>query len=229
MSDPPIYTTRRDFLTGSLSLLSTSATLPLFLGQTASVLAAPRRRERLRDDAQRILVVVQLAGGNDGLNTVIPYTHSEYYRLRPQIAIKKGDALRLTEEIGLHPAATGLKALFDDERLAIVQGVGYPNPNRSHFTSTDIWMTADPRERAKTGWLGRYFDCTCAGQTSPQPTLGIALSSEAPLALQGDEFAPVGLQRPRGTGLEGTAPGRSRRRRVSPTQQRGRCAAPGRR
>lgn len=188
----PLFTTRREFLSDGLLLLSAAATLPTFLGRTAEALAArqPARRGR-KDDSQRILVVVQLAGGNDGLNTVVPYGSADYYRLRPRLAIPADEVLRLEDGLGLHPAAEGLKALYDHGRLAIIQGVGYPNPDRSHFTSTDIWMSADPDHRTTTGWLGRYFDSKCTGR-DPIPSLSaIALTQESPLALQGDRFAPV--------------------------------------
>ncbi|MBK9118406.1 MAG: DUF1501 domain-containing protein [Phycisphaerales bacterium] len=190
-----IFTTRRDFLSGSLRLLSASATLPLFLGQTASALpqTAPRRG---REDSQRVLVVVQLAGGNDGLNTVIPYEHELYYRYRRQLAVPRNDVLALANGVGLHPSAAGLKALYDVGQLAIVQGVGYPNPNRSHFVSMDIWHTADPQQRRTQGWLGRYMDACCAGSDPPAPIQGIALMQEAPLALQGDTFTALAFSNP---------------------------------
>lgn len=193
MSDPIAYTSRRSFLTRSMALVSSSATLPLFLSQTGQALAAPR--SKMRDDSQPILVVVQLAGGNDGLNTVVPYGAAEYQRARRQIAIGERDVLKLSKksELGLHPAATGLKSLYDDGLLGIVQGVGYPNPNRSHFVSTDIWATADPKMRTKTGWLGRYFDASCQGQ-DPKSTDGIALTNESPLAMEGERFTPLAFR-----------------------------------
>lgn len=192
MSCEPLYTTRREFLSGSLTFLSAASTLPLFLGETASVLAQEGPSSRPRGADQRILVVVQLAGGNDGLNTVIPVQRDEYYRYRPRLAIARKDALPLEKGLALHPAARGLKELFDQGRMAIVQGVGYPNPNRSHFTSMDIWHTADPSLRTHEGWLGRYFDACCKGDDpDPEPISGVALMSETPLAMQGDRFTPL--------------------------------------
>jgi uncharacterized protein (DUF1501 family) len=194
MPDPLAFTTRREFLAGSLGLVSAASTLPVFLGHTARALGqtAPAGTP---DDSQRILVVVQLAGGNDGLNTVVPVDQGAYYALRPRLAVQKRDALALTSDYALHPAATGLKSLYDSGRLAVVQGVGYPNPNRSHFTSTDIWMTGDPSERTHTGWLGRYFDATCQGTDCTRgPLDSIALTGEAPLALQGQSFTPLAFQ-----------------------------------
>ena len=158
MTDQPLYTSRREFLSESLTFLSAASTLPVFLGNTAYALTGPEPQNKRKVDDERILVVVQLAGGNDGLNTIVPYENDVYYRLRPRLAIQKKDVLKLEGAMGLHPAAAGLKELFDDGKMAIVQGVGYPNPNRSHFTSTDIWHTADPSQKKHDGWLGRYFD-----------------------------------------------------------------------
>ena len=170
--------------------------MPLFLGRTARVLAADGGSSRRGDD-HRILVVIQLAGGNDGLNTVIPYTMDPYYRYRRQLAIPANKVLKLEKGLGLHPSATGLKALYDAGRMAIVQGVGYPNPNRSHFVATDIWSTADPKLRRKTGWLGRYFDACCNGaDPGPDPIEGVALTKEAPLAMRGEQFMPLAFEHP---------------------------------
>lgn len=195
MPEQPSYATRREFLAGSLTFLSAASTLPVFLGCTAGALAGPDSRRRGKGDADRILVIVQLAGGNDGLNTVIPCDQDPYYRYRCRLAIPKKDMLRLADGVGLHPAASGLKALYDDGRMAIVQGIGYPNPNRNHFTSTGIWHTADPTLQKHEGWLGRYFDATCKG-ADPDPTRAIALMKEAPQALQGNRFTPLSFQGP---------------------------------
>ncbi|MBI5862929.1 MAG: DUF1501 domain-containing protein, partial [Planctomycetes bacterium] len=154
---------------------------------------APKRK----GGDHRILVAVQIAGGNDGLNTVVPYEMDGYYKARPRLAIAKKDVLKLENGIGLHPAATGFKELFDAGRCAIVQGVGYPNPNRSHFTSTDIWHTADPELRMHDGWVGRYFDSCCKGDDpSPEPIQGIAMTQETPLAMQGEKFTPLSFENP---------------------------------
>lgn len=191
----PFYTSRREFISQGLTFLSAASTLPVFLGQTARALAGDDPKPGRRTDSERILVVVQLAGGNDGLNTVIPYEADPYYKLRPRLAIGRKDVLKLKEGVGLHPAAIGLKELFDEGKMAIVQGVGYPNPNRSHFTSMDIWHTADPNLKAHSGWLGRYFDACCAG-ADPEPVQGVALMGETPLAMQGEKFAPLAFRSP---------------------------------
>ena len=109
--------------------------------------------------ADRILVVVQLTGGNDGINTVIPYSSAAYHTNRPNIGIPDTQVLHLNNDIGLNPAMTGMKGLFDQGQLAIVQGVGYPNPNRSHFRSMEIWQTAEPEKLGTEGWLGTLPRC----------------------------------------------------------------------
>jgi uncharacterized protein (DUF1501 family) len=141
--------TRRQFLTRTLrgsSLVALSAVVPQFVSRTA--LAAPPGQDN-------ILVVVELSGGNDGLNTVIPYADDLYHRARPTLRQMPNEVIRLDDHVGLHSAMKGLKPLWEQGRLAVVQGVGYPNPQRSHFEAMDIWQSADPRGVTTTGWLGR--------------------------------------------------------------------------
>ncbi|MGP1310750.1 MAG: DUF1501 domain-containing protein, partial [Phycisphaerales bacterium] len=196
--------TRRAFLArGSKGLLLASAasSLPGFLESSAHAMAqasgAIGSRAGLPDE--RILVVVQLSGGNDGLNTVVPYSNPAYHNARPRIRVGERDALTLNDEVGLHPRLAGLKQLHDDGLLSVVQGVGYPNPNRSHFVSMDIWHTADPTATG-TGWLGRYMDSECSGARpradAAPPAPAIALSSDAPLALRGKQTQPVSFESP---------------------------------
>jgi uncharacterized protein (DUF1501 family) len=106
----------------------------------------------------RTLVVVQLSGGNDGLNTLVPYSQQAYYNNRPTLALSKSDVLQLDGNVALHPNMTGLQTLYKNNNVAVVQGVGYPNPNRSHYESMAIWQTAAPDQSHHTGWLGRYLD-----------------------------------------------------------------------
>jgi uncharacterized protein (DUF1501 family) len=160
---------RRLFLSRGVALLSAAATLPAFLDHSARCLAADfaaNPQGAGRND--HVLVVVQMAGGNDGLNTVVPVRNDDYYRARPRIGIAKKDALKINDDFGFHPSATGFKKLFDAGNLAILQCVGYPNPNRSHFRGTDIWASAEPEKAAASGWLGRYFDSCCSG-SDPGP------------------------------------------------------------
>ncbi len=124
-----------------------------------------RRSDATGKDAS-ILIVLQLAGGNDGINTLIPYGDDAYYRARPVIGIPKEKVLPLNDYAGLNPGLAGLKGLHDEGYLSILQGVGYPNPNRSHFRSTEIWQTASDADKLESyGWLGRYFDSCCKGRT----------------------------------------------------------------
>lgn len=105
------------------------------------------------------LVVIQLSGGNDGLNTIVPYRNDLYYKARPKIALKKSEVLKLNDELGLHKKLLPLKRLYDQGDLSIINNVGYPNPSRSHFRSSDIWQTAsDSNKFLQTGWVGRYLD-----------------------------------------------------------------------
>ncbi len=193
--------TRRSFLTEGLGIVSLATTAPWFLDLTARGMALPQETGGLPkatgDIANRILVVVQLGGGNDGLNTVVPFGDGGYYDARPQLSIpepgKAGGCLPLsgTTGLGLHPAMSDLASLFDDGRVTIVQGVGYPNPNRSHFTSMDIWHTAR-NNAGGDGWIGRYFDCTCNGK--PVQDGAIAIGQSPPLAMQGVVQAPVAFE-----------------------------------
>jgi len=147
----------------------------------------------------RVLVLVQMAGGNDGLNTIVPYAHDAYYTARPQLAIPQDQVLNLNGEVGLHPALKPLQPMFDSGTFSIVHGVGYPNPDRSHFRSTDIWLTGSGSDVvASTGWLGRYFDLLCppgeeCGTYGP-PAIQIGLTSS--LALLGREQKGIALQNP---------------------------------
>ena len=151
--------TRREFIRGAggLGFLAFSGVAPAFLARSAMAQTPAPERDR------SILVIVQLAGGNDGLNTVIPYTDDRYYNLRPTLGLKN-NLLELNDNLALHPACQPLHELYGEGKLSIVQNVGYPNPNRSHFRSTEIWETASDSDTfQREGWLGRYFDNECAG------------------------------------------------------------------
>ena len=160
-----------------------SWTLPVFLEKTFFALdavAADALTQTATGKDGTILVVLQMAGGNDGLNMVVPYADDIYYRSRPKLGLPADKVLKLNSYAGLNGKLTGLKALFDEGHLSVVQGVGYPNPNRSHFRSTEIWQTASDADRNESeGWLGRYFDNCCAGA---DPTVGVAIGEEMPQA-----------------------------------------------
>ncbi len=132
-----------------------------------------------------VLVVCQLSGGNDGLNTVVPYSDSLYYKYRPTIGHKEDVVLKLNESLGLHPSMKGVHTLFKEGKVAVVTNVGYPKPNRSHFKSMDIWQSASPDDKMKHGWIGRHFDISLKNQP-PNPIVALGLSTEKPLALVGE-------------------------------------------
>lgn len=208
LHDSKAYT-RRAFITRGLTLASGAVTIPYFLQKSAVVMA--QSHTGLSSQAGvpqgRVLVVVQLAGGNDGLNTVVPFRRDAYYKARPVIGIPKDQVLTLARnaDVGLHPAMTAFKRMYDDGMLTVIQGVGYPNPNRSHFKSTDIWETANT-SGIGDGWIGRYFDNQCAGEPGACSGCGgIAIGRAAPLAMEGRSYKPIAFETPdlfRWTGLD---------------------------
>ncbi|GAC1445160.1 MAG: DUF1501 domain-containing protein [Chloroflexota bacterium] len=132
--------------------------------------------------ADNVLVVIQQAGGNDGLNTVVPYTNTQYYKRRPTLAIHPDRVLALDSTVGLHPYLAGIKSIWDEGNLAVVQGVGYPNPDLSHFKSTIVWQTGDPLATQDTGWLGRYLDTALDGDHNPLKA--VSIGDSLPLAFR---------------------------------------------
>lgn len=196
MSEPSLHTRRQFLRTGVLGG-AVAWTLPVFLENTFLSLdaaAADSHVQTATGSHAPILVVLQMAGGNDGLNTLIPFADDAYHRARPQLRIPGDQALKLNDEAALHPRLTGLRGLYDEGHLAIVQGVGYPNPNRSHFRSTDIWQTASDAQKVESdGWIGRYFDACCPGA---DPTVGVSLGTGAPLAFQSQTPTGISLSTP---------------------------------
>jgi uncharacterized protein (DUF1501 family) len=173
--------TRRHFLRTTVLGSALTWTVPAFLADTFTALhgeAADSATQIVTGKDATILVVLQMAGGNDGINTVVPYTSDDYHNARPKLGLTAQQVLNLNGEIGFHNALTGFKNLYDSGQLAVVQGVGYPNPNRSHFRSTEIWQTASDADKVeKYGWLGRYFDNACAGC---DPTVGVDIGGQTP-------------------------------------------------
>ena len=190
--------TRREFLHRSVLGAALAPTWPAFVARTLSALGAEtkaRATQVVTGADSPILVILQMAGGNDGLNTVVPFGNDFYLRARPRLALDATKVLKLNDELGVHPALTGFKELYDSGHLAIVQGVGYPNPNRSHFRSTEIWQTACDADRvASEGWLGRYFDHTCSGC---DPTVAVSVGRQMPQALSAKTPIGVSLEAPR--------------------------------
>lgn len=147
---------RRTFLKSS-AIASTAFLMPAFMhGANYQNLEARRNGKKL--------VVVQWSGGNDGLNTVVPFENDIYYRNRPNLNISKKEVIRLTHDLGFHPALQPIQSLFEKEQINIINSVGYPNPDRSHFRSMDIWQTGSGSDEYwSTGWIGRYLDSNCGG------------------------------------------------------------------
>lgn len=184
---------RKDFIQVG-SLATASLMLPKFLKAfEAGHLVPP---------GNKVVVVLQLSGGNDGLNTVIPYRNDLYYKARPKLGIERSKALTLTDEVGLNPALKGFKDLFDSGNLAILNNVGYPNPDRSHFRSMDIWHSASQSDQYwNSGWLGRYLDAQCKG--CDHPTQAIEIDDVLSLSLKGEHIKGIAVKDPRR--LYGTA------------------------
>src|SRR6266568_5926630 len=145
MKNELILKTRREFLRSTMLGSALSWTVPAFLANTFSQLhseAADKATQPATGRDSNILVILQMAGGNDGLNTVVPYSNDYYHRARPKIGLLEKQVLTLNDDVGLNSNLSGFKELYDAGHLSVIQGVGYPNPNRSHFRSTEIWQTA---------------------------------------------------------------------------------------
>jgi uncharacterized protein (DUF1501 family) len=171
-------TTRRNFLKTSFT---TSAVVSIGAAAPQFLLRAGAADSKSNGDS--ILVIVQLSGGNDGLNTVAPFTQEAYRKARPTLAVRAADVLKIDGSYGFHPAAQGLSSLLENNRLAIVQGVGYANPNRSHFESMDIWHTCRRKTAVRNdGWLGRFLDHTQTASASNLPAIHLGHEKQ-PLAL----------------------------------------------
>ena len=155
----PVNVTRRLFLRQVAQSIGKVPSLnPLSFGPSTFDMSSVFSPQQMESMKNRTLVVVQLSGGNDGLNTLVPYTQQAYYNARPNLALDKSDVLQLNSDVALHPSMAALQSLYNDNHVAIVQGAGYPNPNLSHYESMTIWQTASPDETLQTGWLGRYLD-----------------------------------------------------------------------
>ena len=182
--------TRRKFLTASATsaavvVAGTTQQVPSLLLEAAAAPSTGGKR------SENVLVVIQLSGGNDGLNTVVPYGDDAYARNRFQTRISVAEALKIDDYLGIHPSMPGIHRLYQEGRLSIVQGVGYANPNRSHFESMDIWHTAQPdntRDARQVGWLGKYLDAANSDSSgfskSDSPAVHLGTDVQ-PLALAG--------------------------------------------
>ncbi|MBS1510858.1 MAG: DUF1501 domain-containing protein [Bacteroidetes bacterium] len=178
---------RKEFLQVG-SLASAAFMMPKFLKAFEQPQMVP--------PGNKVTVILQLSGGNDGLNTVIPVRNDIYYKGRPGLGIARDKALLVTDEAGLNPALETFKSLFDDGSLGILNSVGYPNPDRSHFRSMDIWQSASAsNEYITTGWIGRYLDAQCKG--CDKPTQAVELDDVLSLALKGEESKGLAFKDPK--------------------------------
>jgi uncharacterized protein (DUF1501 family) len=178
---------RKEFLQVG-SLASASLMMPKFLKAF--------EKKTLVPPENKVLVVLQFSGGNDGLNTVIPVRNDIYYKSRPRLGIERDKALQLTDEAGLNPALPFFKDLFDEGNLGIMNSVGYPNPDRSHFRSMDIWQSAsNSNEYVNTGWLGRYLDAQCSG--CDKPIQALEIDDVLSLALKGEKIKGLAFRDPK--------------------------------
>ncbi|MBL7998407.1 MAG: DUF1501 domain-containing protein [Candidatus Kapabacteria bacterium] len=186
---------RREFMSKSGKAVALTTVAAGLGGMRIDALAASpvmNRMNQLAGDNDRVFVLVQLTGGNDGLNTIIPIDNADYYKARPTIAIQKKDTLALRNGLGWHPALSGFKSMYDKGTLSVVQGVTYPNPDRSHFRGTDIWLTATDTDVFKdTGWVGRYLQTLAPNFPTTMP--------EHPLAVQIGTSLTLGFKAPGGS------------------------------
>ncbi|MEM0995285.1 MAG: twin-arginine translocation pathway signal, partial [Bacteroidota bacterium] len=168
---------RRDFFKSS-ALASSALLIPNFLKAYHPTRLASSR-------SGNILVVIQLSGGNDGLNTIIPYRNDIYYKKRPTLSIKAEEVLQVGDELGFNPALASLRPLYERGEMTVINSVGYPNPDRSHFRSMDIWHTGSGSEEYwSSGWLGRFLDNNCTACEVPHYMM--ELDESLSLAMKGE-------------------------------------------
>ena len=184
---------RNGFLLGALSGLAV-------VGHTDHLFARALAQSPLGRNDDRVLIIVNFQGGNDGLNTVVPHGMPAYYQYRPTIGVAPNDVLRIDATIGLNPALASLKTMYDAGKVAIVQGVGYPNPDLSHFRSTQIWQTSAPTSYLSTGWLGRYLDT--AGLPTDNLFNAVALAEVLPEVMVGNHVDVPAIAQLNGYGLQ---------------------------
>jgi uncharacterized protein (DUF1501 family) len=183
---------RNAFLLGAASGLAV-------IGQTDGLFSRALAQAPLAGGDDRVLVVMNFQGGNDGLNTVVPFGMPAYYKYRPSLAVPQNDVLRINDTLGLNPSLKAFKDMYDRGQVAIVQGVGYPKPDYSHFRSTEIWQTAAPDAYVSTGWLGRYLD----GANLPPENLfnAVAIADVLPEVLVADRVDVAAIAQLNGYGL----------------------------
>ena len=194
--------TRRDFLTRGLYGIGLGAGLPLFLSRTSAALTAQALQgTSIEKYPERILVVLELSGGNDGLNTVVPHSDAAYYRARPRIGIPAGDVLKVSDQFGFHPSMVGFERLYKDGRMAVVHGCGYDHPSLSHFSSMSYWHTGVPNAGESLGWLGRLADDHLSPATR---NLIVNIGTSQSLAVRSGKHSPLVFDDPARFRRDGT-------------------------
>ena len=193
---------RRDFLVRGLYGLGVGAGLPFVLGRTSAALAAQALEgTSIEKHPERILVVIELSGGNDGLNTVVPFGDAAYYRARPTIGIPERETIKIADGFGFHPSVVGFERLYKDGRLAVVHGCGYEHPSLSHFSSMGFWHTGVPNGGEPLGWLGRLADETLDPSTR---NVIVNLGTSQSLAVRSRAHSPLVFSDPDRFRREGT-------------------------
>ncbi|HTU69501.1 MAG TPA: DUF1501 domain-containing protein [Candidatus Baltobacteraceae bacterium] len=186
---------RGRFLLGALSGLTVVANMDHVLARALAGTPLPG----LPGASDRVVLLINLQGGNDGLNCVVPHGNPQYYQLRPTLAVPQSDVLAIDANVGFNPQMRALKVMYDKGEVAVVQGVGYPNPDHSHFRSTEIWQTAAPETYEHTGWLGRYLDE--AGLPKNNLFNGVAVAQVLPEVLVSNQVDVPSIASLNGYGL----------------------------
>ena len=193
---------RRDFLVRGLYGIGVGAGLPLILNRTSAALAAQALEgTSVEKRPERILVVVELSGGNDGLNTVVPFGDAAYYRARPNLGIPERQALKFADGFGFHPSMVGFERLYKDGLMAVVHGCGYDHPSLSHFSSMGFWHTGVPNGGEPLGWLGRLAD---SGYDAGTRNTIVNLGNSQSLAVRSRSHSPLVFDDPARFRREGT-------------------------
>ena len=193
---------RRDFLVRGLYGVGVGAGLPLILSRTSAALAAQALQgTSIEKHPERILVVLELAGGNDGLNTVVPYGDPAYYRARPKLGIPEREVIKVADGHGFHPSMVAFERLYKDGSLAVVHGCGYDHPSLSHFSSMGFWHTGVPNGGESLGWLGRLADETYNASTR---NMIVDLGTSQSLAVRSRRHSPLVFDDPTRFRREGT-------------------------
>src|SRR5437764_4894982 len=193
---------RRDFLARGLYGIGIGAGLPLVLSRTSAALAAQALQgTSIEKNPERILVVVELSGGNDGLNTVVPYGDPAYYRARPKLGIPERDVIKAGDGFGFHPSMVGFERLYKDGLLAVVHGCGYEHPSLSHFSSMGFWHTGVPNGGETRGWLGRLADDRYDAATR---NMIVNVGNSQSLAVRSSRHSPLVFDDPARFRREGT-------------------------